>query len=212
MRSRRTKFLEILQILNPSMSEIMLTYPKLGVYEAGNTTARMYLPKSDNDDGYLNLHAPYQYISSGQWIDLESQWKDGIPLLARVGGAIVVGQDVQTRSPGDNRFPSANVVEDDYRALEVFPPAGTSSKIYSYTWYEDDGIASKLQLSTFTVKYSSTNDEVIVELSNGEDNKFVPVWKDLDIILPFGDKRTITTGSGPCRKGNDSRGRSVYTL
>ncbi|RDL31823.1 Neutral alpha-glucosidase ab [Venustampulla echinocandica] len=183
-----------------------------GVYEAGNTTARMYLPKSDNDDGYLNLHAPHQSISSGQWIDLESQWKDGIPLLARVGGAIVVGQDVQTRSPGDNRFPSANVVEDDYRALEIFPPAGTSSKIYSYTWYEDDGIASKLQLSTFTVKYSSTDDEVLVELSNGEDNKFVPVWKDLDIILPFGDKRTIITGSGPCRKGNDSRGRSVYTL
>ena len=116
-----------------------------GVYEPGNTTARMYLPTSGaHDEGYLNLNAPHQYLPAGQWVDINSEWKDSIPLLARVGEAIAVGKNLQTRSTGDHRFPSPNAVEDDYRAVEVFPPKGASNKEYAYVWYEDDGISSKL--------------------------------------------------------------------
>ncbi|KAG4441175.1 hypothetical protein IFR05_003346 [Cadophora sp. M221] len=96
-----------------------------GVYEPGNSTARMYLPK--NDEGYLNLNAPHQHFAGGQWVEIDSPWQESIPLLARVGGGIVVGKDLQTRSAGDHRFPSPNAVEDDYRAVEIFPAQGSGS-------------------------------------------------------------------------------------
>ncbi|KAH7370951.1 neutral alpha-glucosidase [Rhexocercosporidium sp. MPI-PUGE-AT-0058] len=166
-----------------------------GVYEPGST-ARMYLPK--NDQGYLNLNKPYQHLTGGQWVELDSPWKESIPLLARVGGGIVIGKDLQTRSPGDHRFPSPNVVEDDYRAVEIFPGNG------EVTWYDDDGIAAKPEISTFTLTYTS-DEEITVGLKiEGK----VPVWKEIDIILPVGEKRSVV---GCARKG-DSRGRAVFTL
>ena len=180
-----------------------------GVYEPGNTTARMYLPSSGpNDEGYLSLNVAQQYIPAGQWVSLESQWKDGIPLLARVGGGIVVGKDIQTRSSGDHRFPSPNAVEDDYRGVEIFPPAGVSSKTYEYTWYEDDGIASKLKMSSFVLKYSSTESEIVVEFSKGVESEYEPLWKDLDIILPVGEKRIVFGAE----KVEGSRERAVFRL
>lgn len=36
-------------------------------------------------------------------------YSNSIPLLARIGGGVAVGKGVQTRSEGDNRFPSKNV-------------------------------------------------------------------------------------------------------
>jgi len=115
-----------------------------GVYESGKSAARIYLPtSSQGDEGYINLNAPYQHLPSGQWVDIQSDWKDSIPLLAKIGGAIMVGKNIQTRSPADNRFPSSNVAEDDYRAVEIFPPPGASQASYSNTWYEDDGISAR---------------------------------------------------------------------
>lgn len=188
-----------------------------GVYEPGKTSARLYLPKRGSEDaGFVNLNKPYQYLQAGQWVDIDSPWKDSIPLLARVGGAIAVGKDVQTRSPGDHRFPSPNVVEDDYRAVEIFPPPGTSSANYSYTWYEDDGIASKPAISSFTVTYSSTDKEVLVSARKDRDGQFVPSWKELDIILPVGDTRAVvsegTSEKQAIRKSESTRGRSRFTI
>lgn len=186
-----------------------------GVYEAGRTTARMYLPKAaDGDEGYINLNTPYQQLPAGQWTDIKSDWKDSIPLLAKVGGAIMIGKDLQTRSPGDHRFPSPNVVEDDYRAVEIFPPSGVSNKTYSNTWYEDDGISARPEISTFCIKYSSTETEVVVELEKAEGNRYNPLWKELDVILPIHDKRPVVSGitRQPCAKREHSRGRQVFTL
>jgi alpha-glucosidase (family GH31 glycosyl hydrolase) len=186
-----------------------------GVYEPGKSTARMYLPSaSPEDEGYINLNAPYQHIPAGQWVNIKSEWKDSIPLLARIGRAIVVGKDIQTRSPGDTRFPSPNVVEDDYRAVEIFPPAGTSPKTYSYTWYEDDGISAHPDISTFRITYSSTETQVIVGFDGGSANKYVPLWKNLDIILPVGDQRSVVMGAtkAVCAKKEQIRGREVYAL
>ncbi|KAH7413524.1 neutral alpha-glucosidase, partial [Cadophora sp. MPI-SDFR-AT-0126] len=177
-----------------------------GVYEPGNTTARMYLPKTD--DGYLNLNSPYQHLAGGQWVQIDSQWKESIPLLARVGGGIVVGKDIQTRSPGDHRFPSPNAVEDDYRAVEIFPAAGTRE--FSYSWHEDDGIAARPEISTFTLKYASTEDGISVGFASS--GRFVPAWKELDIILPVGEKRPVFQAGSRCTRKEDSRGRAVFTL
>jgi alpha-glucosidase (family GH31 glycosyl hydrolase) len=182
-----------------------------GVYEPGKTTARMYLPLSGHDgQGYVNLNAPYQYLSAGQWAEIKSEWRDSIPLLARVGGAIVVGKDIQTRSPGDHRFPSHNVVEDDYRAVEIFPPKGDSGSTYSYTWYEDDGISARPDITKFTLRYSSTLEKVSVEF--GKEGDFIPQWKDLGIIIPVGDARTVVMGSSgaACKRSQESRGRQVF--
>ncbi|KAH8812440.1 neutral alpha-glucosidase [Xylogone sp. PMI_703] len=188
-----------------------------GVYEPGNSIARLYLPTLGSQDaGYLNLNSPYQYLQAGQWVEIDSSWKESIPLLARVGGAIVVGKDSQTRSPGDHRFPSPNVVEDDYRAVEIFPPKGLSDATYSYTWYEDDGISLKPDISSFTIEYRSTEEEVIVSLKNRENNQYKPLWKDVDIILPVGDTRSVRTEGETGRhcdiKREKSRGRSVFTI
>lgn len=180
-----------------------------GVYEPGNTTARLYLPTSGpHDEGYLSISVPNQYHAAGQWVTLESKWDTGIPILARVGSAIVIGKNVQTRAPGDHRFPSHNEVEDDYRAIEIFPPAGKSQRTYDYTWYEDDGIAAKPKISSFIAKYSSTESEITASFEHGIENEYSPLWKDLDVILPYGDSRGVVGAE----KVSDNRGRFVFRL
>ncbi len=175
-----------------------------GVYESDKTTSRMYLPR--HKEGYLNLNTPHQHLSGGQWVDIDSQWKESIPLLARVGGGIVVGKDLQTRSPGDHRFPSPNAVEDDHRGVEIFPRTGS----YSYTWYEDDGISARPEISTFTLKYTAATDKIYVEFERT--GNFIPLWKELDIILPVGEKRPVSWTGGVCTPGQETRGRLVFRL
>lgn len=168
-----------------------------GVYEPGETTAKIYLPKGNaSEDGFINLNEPYQHLAAGQWVQIVSEWQKSIPLLARVGGGVVVGKDVQTRASGDHDHPSPNVFEDDYRAVEIFPPRGVSSKKYKYTWYEDDGISANPDIVKFILSYSSTEDAVDVQLAIDRDSAsgkshYVPVWKDLRIILPVGDARIV---------------------
>jgi len=168
-----------------------------GVYEPGETTAKMYLPKGKaSGDGFINLNEPYQHIAAGQWVQIVSEWQKSIPLLARVGGGVVVGKDVQTRAPGDHDHPSPNVFEDDYRAVEIFPPLGVSSEEYQYTWYEDDGISANPEIVKFTLSYSSTEDAVDVQLAIDRGNAsgkshYVPVWKELHVVLPVNDARVI---------------------
>ena len=186
-----------------------------GVYEPGKTSAKMYLPrKGAQDPGFINLNEPYQYLDAGQWVEIHSEWIASIPLLARVGGAVVVGKNVQTRSPGDHRHSSPSVFEDDYRAVEIFPPQGASDYMYSNTWYEDDGISAQPDISSFNVRYSSTNSEVVVHVDKGSGNKFIPLWEGLNIILPVGDTRKVVDGRAhlACVRGEDSRGRAVFML
>jgi len=188
-----------------------------GVYEPEKTSARLYLPRKGVEDaGYINLNEPYQYIKSGQWVQIDSPWKNSIPLLARIGSAIVIGKDIQTRSPGDHRFPSPNVFEDDYRALEIFPAIGVSNSTYSYTWYEDDGISSKLNIASFTITYRSTEKEVLVTFTKDRDGQFTPLWKEIDIILPVGDNRLVviqnTMKQNIVKRKESSRGRAVFTI
>lgn len=190
-----------------------------GVYEAGVDSARVYLPRKEEggefDYGYVNLNEPCTYLAAGQWVDIPSHWKTSIPLLARIGGAIPVGKDVQTRVPGDDTEASVAVQEiDDYRGVEIFPPKGSShGRVFRNSWLEDDGISKKPGISRFIVKYSSTEEKVVVGFER-EEGEFVPVWKDLDIILHHGDERRVFSDVGGVveYKGMDRRGRIVYTL
>ncbi|KAL3420959.1 Neutral alpha-glucosidase AB [Phlyctema vagabunda] len=185
-----------------------------GVYEPGETIAKMYLPTSGSeDDGFLNLSSPNQYIEAGQWVEVTSEWKDSIPLLAKVGSAIPIGKDVQSRAPGDHTKVAPHLAEDDYRAIEIFPPHGSSGeKVYSNTWYEDDGIDAKPEISNFTVAYKSTETAVEVDVSSGPLNGYVPAWKDIHIILPINDTRMIVSPDPRYKftKSEDSRNRSVF--
>lgn len=186
-----------------------------GVYEPGVSRAKMYLPTSGpSDAGYINLNAPYQHIRAGQWVDIQSEWQNSIPLLARVGGAVIVGKNVQTRAPGDTSHPSANVYEDDYRAVELFPPSGASDRVWENTWYEDDGISARPQISSFTVKYTATASEVRVTLELGAENRYQPIWKDLHVILAVEDRRTVVAdgGRGNVTKVEDSRGCARFRI
>ncbi|KAH8422798.1 uncharacterized protein LDX57_000553 [Aspergillus melleus] len=190
-----------------------------GVYEPGVSVGKVYLPRKANtqfDYGYVNMNAPYTYFASGQWVEVPSEWKTSIPLLAKIGGAIPVGKSVHTRVPGDETAASLAVEElDDYRGVEIFPPRGSShNNAFSTTWFEDDGISVDATISRYTINYSSTEDRVIVGFSRDEHKGFVPAWKNLDIILHNGDERRVVSDSGKTveYKGTDKRGRNVYTV
>ncbi|KAL2822409.1 glycosyl hydrolases family 31-domain-containing protein [Aspergillus granulosus] len=190
-----------------------------GVYEPGVAVGKVYLPRKSNDKfdyGFVNMNAPYTYYASGQWVEIPSEWKTSIPLLAKIGGAIPVGKSVQTRIPGDETEASLSITElDDYRGVEIFPPRASShDTIFSTTWLEDDGISVDAKVSRYTITYSSTEDRVIVGFEKDEKSGFVPAWKDLDIILHNGDARRVVSDVGKTveYKGQDARGREVYTL
>jgi alpha-glucosidase (family GH31 glycosyl hydrolase) len=190
-----------------------------GVYKAGVTVANVYLPRKSGDQfdyGYVNMNAPYNYLASGQWAEISSEWRESIPLIAKIGGAIPIGKNVHTRVPGDDTDASQGVEElDDYRGVEVFPPQGTShGNVFSTTWYEDDGISQTPATSSYTISYSSTDEKVLVDFTRDEQSGFKPAWKDLDIILHNGDDRRVVSISGHevVVKGADSRGRMVYTV
>ncbi|KAK5198136.1 hypothetical protein LTR92_002381 [Exophiala xenobiotica] len=190
-----------------------------GVYQPGVDTARLYLPRKLSydgfDHGYVNLNAPYEHFASGQWVTISSPWRESIPLLARIGGAIPVGKSVQTRMPGDDSPESKALPEDDYRGIEIFPPKGSShGQTFSTTWYEDDGLSLKPDISKFTVTYSATDEKVIVDLTPSSDSVFVPPWRDVVIILPVGDERYVEPGNGNAteRLATENCGRVRYKM
>ena len=190
-----------------------------GVYKPAITTAKMYLPRKSGegfDFGYVNMNAPYEYLASGQWVNIASEWKTSIPLLAKIGGAIPVGKDIQTQSPGEDDPAYANLDRDDYRGVEIFPPQKSSyGEIFESTWFEDDGISLKPKISSFTVRYSSTEEKVVVALVRGEGDDYMPQWKDLYVILQNGDRRFVVSekdGKVLESLGEDKRGRVVYRM
>ncbi|PTD07735.1 Alpha-glucosidase 2 [Fusarium culmorum] len=169
-----------------------------GVFESGASKARIYLPKaSDDDEGYLNLNAPYQYLEAGQWVDIDAEWSGaGIPVLGKVGRAIPVGRDVQVLSPGEKEN-VADLPLDDYRAVEIFPPkkASKGGKWHETIWYEDDGTsaATKNKISSYTLSYTATETEIKVKFSRDESSGFEAPWKTLVVILPPGDQRKVVS-------------------
>ncbi|AEO62178.1 f86aca90-81dd-4f33-92a2-3672da7c08b7 [Thermothielavioides terrestris] len=196
-----------------------------GVYEPGVSKSRMYLPKAadaERDEGFMNTNAPFQYLASGQWVDIDAEWHGaGIPVLAKVGAAIPVGRDVQVLSPGEQDN-VANLPLDDYRGVEIFPPKGRSlnGQWHTTTWYEDDGVsaAHKNRVSSYTFAYTATeagaSGEIKVKFSKDESSGFEAPWKTLVVILPSGDERTVVSDDGRTvvQLGVDAQGRNRFEL
>jgi alpha-glucosidase (family GH31 glycosyl hydrolase) len=189
-----------------------------GVYEPGATQARVYLPKaSDEDEGYINLKAPYQYLEAGQWATIDAEWHGaGIPVLAKVGTAIPIGKDVQVLSSGEKEN-VADLPLDDYRAVEIFPPReGSSSKKYETVWYEDDGVTAvaKNKVSKYSIVYSVEGSTIKVQFSRDEKSGFVAPWKALVVVLPPGDSRVVSSSGGQQVRelGTDDEGKRRFEL
>ncbi|KAH8719257.1 alpha-glucosidase-like protein [Phaeosphaeriaceae sp. PMI808] len=186
-----------------------------GVFEPNAQSAKMYLPKdaSNPDLQYLDLiNAPQTYYTAGQWVEVEAKWTDSIPVLARVGSALPVGRNEQVLAVGDASNP-ANLPRDDYRAVEIFPPKGSSNgKAFVNTWYEDDGVSPPpAKISVFEVKYQTTENEIFVEYSEKLQPAFIPHWSDLGIILPAGDERAVKLNNAAADKvKTDGKGRVHY--
>lgn len=195
-----------------------------GVYEAGQDEAQMYLPRKAQtsresfDFGFVNTHAPYQYLASGQWVTVESQWKESVPVLARVGGAVPVGKNVVTRAPGEEKGSMGPMEEDDYRGVEIFPPKGSSSgRTWENKWYEDDGWSAEESIASFVVRYRAEQETVVVGFEESEVRserlvEFPWLNKGLDFILLPGDTRTLVSEAGvPLRRlDDDKQGRSHW--
>ncbi|KAF2194412.1 glycoside hydrolase family 31 protein [Zopfia rhizophila CBS 207.26] len=166
-----------------------------GVFEAGASTSAVYLPKDVGNPEleYLDVNQPRLYFSAGQWVEIVSKWQESIPVLARVGGAVPVGKPYQTLSVGEDTNP-ANLPLDDYRAVEIFPPAASSNgREYVNIWYEDDGISPPpAKISSFTIRYSCDENSVSVTYEEGLCDGFVPAWNSLVVILPNGDNRPVS--------------------
>jgi alpha-glucosidase (family GH31 glycosyl hydrolase) len=152
-----------------------------GVYEPGVSTAKLYLPTTSKNrdsnqtnliEGYINLNAPYQYLSAGEWAAIDSAWRDSIPILAKIGGTIPVGKPVPTACPSaiESRDEFPSLVADDYRGVEIFPPKGSSrGQMWTNTWFEDDGLSCEenAHISEFRITYWSTETEVLVDFTGG---------------------------------------------
>jgi alpha-glucosidase (family GH31 glycosyl hydrolase) len=169
-----------------------------GVFEAGAESASVYPPNDANDSEamFLDLHNEKgKYYKTGQWVDVPAKWKDSIPVLAKIRSAVPVGKPEQVLSVGET-FNPANLPLDDYRGVELFPPEGSSNgKVYTSVWYEDDGVSPPpARVSVFTVKYSSTEKDVMVDFEQQLQDDLTPTWKELDIILPRGDDRSVRFG------------------
>lgn len=166
-----------------------------GVFEPGQETGRVYLPKDpENPDlQFLDVHSAQTFYKAGQWIELPARWQaEGIPVLAKVGSAIPVGHSVQVRSAGD-KANEASLPEDNYRAVEIFPPKGSSNgKEWVNKWFEDDGVSPPpVKTSMFEVKYSSDETKVYVSFKEELQEGLNPAWKVLEVILPSGDNRSV---------------------
>lgn len=190
-----------------------------GVFEEDAAEARIYLPRKEyGDPGFLNLNAPYQHFDAGQWVTVEAKWQESIPVLAKCGTAIPVGKNVQVLSPGEPENP-ANLPVDDYRAVEIFPPQGEDSsrwhgRMFSTTWYEDDGIAAEPDIAKFTIRYALVSQERIGIAFDKPVNKWKPLWQELHIIMPCGDNRSLyhlgADADKVIRELGVDRGRHVF--
>lgn len=187
-----------------------------GVYEPGVSATQVYLPRKQDENydfGYMNLNAPYQFLASGQWTTVTSPWQDHIPVLAKIGGAIPVGKSVQTRMPADNDPACKTLEEDDYRGVEIFPPQASSYGVkFLNSWYEDDGLSLRPEIAKFAIEYSSTEERIEVKFSIRAEDKFVPPWHEIVVILPHNDTRHVVSALGETvrKLDDDEFGRTRY--
>ncbi|KAI1385579.1 glycoside hydrolase family 31 protein [Hypoxylon trugodes] len=195
-----------------------------GVYEPGVSSARVYLPKRNDDDpGYLNLSAPYQYLEAGKWHEISSEWYTSIPVIARIGSAVPIGKSKPTTCIADEDPEFPGMEKDNYRGVEIFPPAivryphcptgygnehlkienstvRTETQWFHYSWLEDDGVslAEKADACEVSIAYGVSSNEIRVKVELLKEGKFEPLWlkNDITVVLPVGEERVVRLEDG----------------
>ncbi|KAI1372193.1 glycoside hydrolase family 31 protein [Hypoxylon crocopeplum] len=211
-----------------------------GVYEPGVSSARVYLPdKSGNDQGFLNLSAPYQFLEAGKWHEISSTWHSSIPVLARIGSAVPTGKTKPTTCVAEDDAEFPGMEKDDYRGVEIFPPpvaqfphwpdgdehstpvgghAGT--EWFHNTWLEDDGIgpAEKADTCKISIAYGVSDGGILVKVELEKEGQFEPLWlkNGVTVVLPVGEERAVESKDGkdktPQDLGRDQRGRRIWKV
>jgi hypothetical protein len=205
-----------------------------GVYEAGKTSARLYLPQRKGDIGFLNTNAPFQYLAPGQWHEISAVWHDSIAVVARIGSLVPVGKAKLTTSCEDEGSEFAGLEKDNWRGVEIFPPPITLSfgadgdllagRVFRSVWYEDDGISAEAASSVCNLdcSYSVSPIDIVVgaEACFRRSTEWKPLWLEngLDIVLPVGEDRQVSYLDGDENTvratdvGRDAKGRRVWRV
>jgi alpha-glucosidase (family GH31 glycosyl hydrolase) len=188
-----------------------------GVFEPGQASTRFYLPKGRNDDlGFVHLDPDkkFHHFSAGQWVTVQSYWRDGTSIFAKLGSAIPIGRRENCLSPGETENP-ANLPLDDYRGIEIYPPAGDhGDRKFGSTWYEDDGFTEGCPISRFSLHYYCRKDHIVVSFEKDCPPNEKRYWSELYILVPSTDSRIIYDGNGRklWSEGPTIAGLSRYVL
>jgi Glycosyl hydrolases family 31 len=201
-----------------------------GVYEEDVQQTTLYLPtckdkgvqnnsEIDNchDDGFISIHSPYEYYSSGQWATLPTPLSN-IAVLARVGSVVPVGRPcVTTASP---QF-EPTLKLDDWRGVEIYPVPWSNleeDRIYNGTWREDDGISSNGGVSRFELSYECKQESILVRVQCiSKEYEVLWGWK-VWVILPVGEERQVVVDHKESEAEwfpqwvTDEKGRRTYEV
>lgn len=195
-----------------------------GAFQEGIKTKRVYFPQA-----YPGDVTPYYRVSTeieesypaGTWAEIDLPLAE-FAVFARAGAVIPVGKDhvTVTRNEGiaktcvggtevqvDNET-DKGVSLDDYRGIEIFPPANASTEFLGEgLWIEDDGVSRKPTTTIIKVEYRVVGDEVEVEAKFIKRDFDVAWGTELWVFLPKGDTRAVKGGKPAMRK--DRQGHKI---
>jgi alpha-glucosidase (family GH31 glycosyl hydrolase) len=186
----------------------------------GGLTRDVYFPKSSPDDNslYFDLHAPFATHRAGSWVTIATPIEHG-GLFAREGAVIPIGKNKTTvtalSGPARTHADGVDVIleseggqvsVDDWRGVLIFPTRSPdkTGQTYRGEWIEDDGISAEPKTWVVKLSYSATqSDQVEVKVEQGN-HGFTPLWKDLYVFLPLGDKRSVVGATRTIWRGRET--------
>ena len=174
-----------------------------GVYEENVNETEIYLPRCKDDaiyrentrekyydHGFISLHFPYSYYSSGQWVTVPTPVSN-IAVLARVGSVIPVGKPCVTTTQIEI---DSHLTKDTWRGVEIYPPPLSTrieGCVYEGGWREDDGVSLDSGVSEFHIRYKPEHDKIQLE-ARCISKEFKVLWNfKIWVILPVGEKRPV---------------------
>ena len=162
------------------------------VYQPGAHTVWMNLlkaPEMATMEGYVDLNTTNQYFALGQRVDVEYEWTNNVAVLARIDIAKPAGKKPFTLVLWV-RLAAHDTLEDDCRAVEIFPPRSHSSGRRSRSrLYEDHGTSAMPQIPSFLIGYHARDAKVMVAFEKRMEILYKPASDVLHIIMPIGDGR-----------------------
>lgn len=195
-----------------------------GAFQEGQTKKRVYFPQAYPGDvtPYIRVSTDIQEsYPAGIWAEIDLPLAE-FAIFARAGAVIPFGKDhvTVTRNEGIAKTcvggtevqvgneTDKGVSLDDYRGIEIFPPADASADFHGEgSWIEDDGVSRKPTTTIVKVEYRVAGDEIQVEAKFVKRDFEVAWGTELWVCMPKGDTRVVKGGEKSTRKG-----RQVYKI